>query len=63
MPTIPFKKYLSRSVVTSAVGGRRELERYERSGALKRHYPCSLKRARYLRTELIALLDDVQRSA
>lgn len=63
MPEIPFKKWLPRKVVANAVGGRRELERHEADGALTRHYPCGLTRARYLRTELMPLLDAMRPSA
>lgn len=63
MPEIPFKKYLPRKIVLKIVGGRRELERHEAEGTLKRHYPCGLKQARYLRTELIRLLDGLRTPA
>lgn len=63
MPKIPFKKYLSREVVLQAVGGRRELERHEAEGALRRYFPCGLRRARYLRTELMRLLETLEPAA
>lgn len=63
MPEIPYKKYLPRDVVLNAVGGRRELERHEREGALKRRYPAGMHRARYLRTELMSLLEALRPAA
>lgn len=60
MPEIPFKKYLAREIVVKAVGGRRELERLEAEGSLRRYYPCTLRRARYLRSELMNLLESVR---
>lgn len=60
MTEIPLKKYLPRAVVASAVGGRRELARHEAEGALRRYYPCQMKRARYLRAEVVVLLRSLQ---
>jgi hypothetical protein len=60
MSEIPLRKYLPRKVVLQAVGGRRALERHEGEGALRRYYPCRMKQARYLRSELVALLTTLQ---
>lgn len=63
MPELPFKKYLPRKIVLVAVGGRRELERHEATKALVRQYPAGLKHARYLRVQVVRLLDDVRAGA
>lgn len=38
------------------VGGRRELARLEAEKLLVREYPAGLKRARYLRTQVLAVV-------
>lgn len=63
MPEIPFKKYLTRKIVLAAVGGRQALELAEREKTLIRHYPCGMKQARYLRAELMQLLDTILRAS
>lgn len=62
MTDIPLQKYLRRAVVLAAVGGKRALARHEAEGELKRYYPAGLRHARYLRKELLALLDAISRA-
>jgi hypothetical protein len=61
MTEIPLQKYLPRAVVLTAVGGKRALARHEAEGELRRYYPAGMRRARYLRKELLALLDGIAR--
>jgi len=56
---LPLKAYLPRKVVADVLGGRRTLERIERSGRLVRHYPCGLRHARYKYAEVKRVLDDL----
>jgi len=60
MTKLPAKTFLPRKPVLLAVGGRRMLERLERTGRLVRHYPCGLRHARYLYSEVKRHLDDLR---
>ena len=53
------REFLPRKAVMTAVGGRRRLQHLEHEGRLTRYYPLGLKRARYRRTELQRVLDDL----
>lgn len=59
MITLPAKIYLSRKDVLAAVGGRVQLERLERAGALKRRFLPGYVHARYLRADVKRVLDDL----
>lgn len=48
--------WLSRKVVLAAVGGRYRLAQLERAGCLIRHYPAGLRRARYPRAQVLAVI-------
>jgi len=51
--TLPVRRYLARADVIFAVGGRKQLALLEASGALRRVYPGGIKRARYIRAEVM----------
>ena len=58
-PALPAKVFLPRAVVIAALGDWRTLARMEAEGRLTRHYPAGMKRARYKRSEVQRLLDDL----
>jgi hypothetical protein len=45
-------------MVLEFLGSRRELERLEREGLLKREYPGGIKQARYVRTQVLAAVGE-----
>lgn len=57
--TIPNKVYLTRGDVIGLVGGRRQLEKLERSGRLRRVPITGYKWAHYERAQVKRLLDDL----
>jgi hypothetical protein len=63
MPKLPEKIYLKRSDVLTVVGGRRQLERLEREGVLRRIYLTGYVYAHYLRAEVKRVLDDLAGAA
>lgn len=55
MTQLPEKVYLNRAIVLQAVGGRRQLEKLEGAGEIKRVPLHGYKRAHYLRSEVLAV--------
>lgn len=55
MTQLPDKVYLKRAIVLQAVGGRRQLEKLEITGQLKRVPLTGYTRAHYLRSEVVAV--------
>lgn len=55
---LPNRRWLTRAMVLEFLGSRRELERLEREGLLKREYPGGIKQARYVRTQVLAAVGE-----
>lgn len=55
---LPSRRWLTRAMVLEYLGSRRELERLENAGLLKREYPGGIKQARYIRSQVLAAVGE-----